>query len=309
MSGFLKKLQSGLTRSSKVLGDGLAALVGGKKLSPDQLQALEELLVSADLGLVAARQIVANLQKNKTPAALDETALRVAVADEIATLLKPAQQPLVLPKNTKPAVIVMVGVNGSGKTTTIGKLAQKFADEGKSVMLAACDTFRAAATEQLEIWASRAGADFFGGVSGADAAALAFQAHEKARTQNSDILLVDTAGRLQNNETLMAQLAKLIRVLGKADATAPHATLLVMDATTGQNGLRQAEIFRETAAINGLIMTKLDGTARGGVLLPVALKLALPIYFVGVGEQAQDLQLFDARDFAAALTGAEGVLE
>ena len=304
MSGFFSRLKSGLTRSSKALGDGISAAFGGGKLSAEQLGELEDVLITADLGVAAAGEICAALRENRELKNLDSEDLRRALADEIARLLEPVQQPLELPQ-TKPVVILMAGVNGAGKTTTIGKLASRFMADGKTVMLAACDTFRAAASEQLQVWGERANVPVVTGAAGADAAGLAFQALQRAQAENIDILMIDTAGRLQSNENLMAELEKITRVVAKLDDTAPHASLLVLDATTGQNAVQQAEAFLQTAKITGLIMTKLDGTARGGGLVPIARKLALPIHFIGVGEQVDDLQVFDAHAFAAALTGSE----
>lgn len=305
MSGLFGRLRAGLSRSSKALGDSLGGLLGGSRISAEQLDALEDLLIMADLGVEAAGDIVAALRQRKDLKDLDETELRAALATEIAALLAPAQHALDLPAGDTPRVIVMAGVNGAGKTTTIGKLARRFQAEGKSVMLAACDTFRAAAGEQLQIWGERAGVPVVGAAPGSDAAGLAFHALEQAIAQKVDILIVDTAGRLQSNAALMDELGKIIRVLGKLDAQAPHATLLVLDATTGQNALTQAQAFLNTASITGLIMTKLDGTARGGCLVPVATKLNLPVHFIGVGEQVEDLQEFSADNFSRALTGAE----
>ncbi len=304
MSGFFSRLKSGLTRSSKALGDGISAAFGGGKLSAEQLGELEDVLITADLGVAAAGEICAALRENRELKNLDSDDLRRALADEIARLLAPVQQPLELPQ-TKPVVILMAGVNGAGKTTTIGKLASRFMADDKTVMLAACDTFRAAASEQLQVWGERANVPVVTGAAGADAAGLAFQALQRAQAENIDILMIDTAGRLQSNENLMAELEKITRVVAKLDDTAPHASLLVLDATTGQNAVQQAEAFLQTAKITGLIMTKLDGTARGGGLVPIARKLALPIHFIGVGEQVDDLQVFDAHAFAAALTGSE----
>ena len=304
MSGFFSRLKSGLTRSNKALGDGISAAFGGGKLSAEQLCELEDVLITADLGVAAAGEICAALRENRELKNLDSEDLRRALADEIARLLEPVQQPLELPQ-TKPVVILMAGVNGAGKTTTIGKLASRFMADGKTVMLAACDTFRAAASEQLQVWGERANVPVVTGAAGADAAGLAFQALQRAQAENIDILMIDTAGRLQSNENLMAELEKITRVVAKLDDTAPHASLLVLDATTGQNAVQQAEAFLQTAKITGLIMTKLDGTARGGGLVPIARKLALPIHFIGVGEQVDDLQVFDAHAFAAALTGSE----
>ena len=306
MSGFFSRLRAGLTRSSRALGDGISAAFGGGKLSLERLGELEDVLISADLGVSVANEICQALRDNRELKNLDDTGLREALAVEIAKQLQPVQQNLRLPTTAKPAVILMAGVNGAGKTTTIGKLAKRYMAEGKTVMLAACDTFRAAASEQLQVWGERANVPVVAGAPGADASGLAFQALERAKAENIDILIVDTAGRLQSNETLMAELEKITRVIGKLDASAPHASLLILDATTGQNAIQQAEAFLRAAKITGLIMTKLDGTARGGCLVPIARKLALPVHFMCVGEQVEDLQEFDATNFARALTGLEG---
>ena len=303
MSGFFARLKSGLSKSSRALGDSLSFL-GGKKLSAEQLGELEDALIMADLGVQTSQHIVESLRARRDLASLDDAGLRAALAEEIAALLRDVEKPFHLPQ-AKPAVILMTGVNGAGKTTTIGKLAQKFIAEGKSVMLAAGDTFRAAAGEQLQIWGARAGVPVVAGEPGSDAASLAYQALERAKAEQIDVLMIDTAGRLQSNNNLMAELEKITRVIKKLDDTAPHESLLVLDATTGQNAIAQAEAFLQVAEISGLVMTKLDGTARGGGLVPIAQKLALPIYFIGVGEQAEDLQSFEADGFARALTGAE----
>ncbi len=298
------RLKSGLSRSSDALGSSLSGLMGGKKLSPETLGELEDALIMADLGVATAATITENLRARRDLAELDDAALRAALAKEISALLQPVEKPFALPA-TAPSVILLAGVNGAGKTTTIGKLAKKFQAEGKSVMLAACDTFRAAAAEQLQVWGARANVPVITGAPGADAAGLAFQALEQARAEKIDILMVDTAGRLQSNDNLMAELGKIIRVVKKLDEAAPHESLLVLDATTGQNAIAQAEAFLAAAETTGLIMTKLDGTARGGGLVAIAQKLALPIYFIGVGEQADDLQSFGADNFARALVGLE----
>ena len=298
------RLKSGLSRSSDALGSSLSGLMGGKKLSPETLGELEDALIMADLGVTTAAAITENLRARRDLAELDDAALRAALAQEIGALLQPVEKPFAVPANA-PSVILLAGVNGAGKTTTIGKLAKKFQAEGKSVMLAACDTFRAAAAEQLQVWGARTNVPVVSSAPGADAAGLAFQALEKARADKIDILMIDTAGRLQSNDNLMAELGKIIRVVKKLDETAPHESLLVLDATTGQNAIAQAEAFVDAAETSGLIMTKLDGTARGGGLVAIAQKLALPIYFIGVGEQADDLQSFDADNFARALVGLE----
>ena len=302
------RLKSGLSRSSDALGSSLSGLMGGKKLSPETLGELEDALIMADLGVATAATITENLRARRDLAELDDAALLAALAQEISALLQPVEKSFALPDGLpdgSPSVILLAGVNGAGKTTTIGKLAKKFQAEGKSVILAACDTFRAAAAEQLQVWGARANVPVISGAPGADAAGLAFQALEQARAEKIDILMVDTAGRLQSNDNLMAELGKIIRVVKKLDETAPHESLLVLDATTGQNAIAQAEAFLAAAKTTGLIMTKLDGTARGGGLVAIAQKLALPIYFIGVGEQADDLQSFGADNFARALVGLE----
>ncbi len=307
MSGFFARLKSGLAKSTQALGDNLSGILGGRKLSAEALGELEDALIMADLGVATASHIVDNLRARRDLAELDDSAVRRALADEIAAILQPVEKPFVLPdaSRPKPTVILMAGVNGAGKTTTIGKLAQRFKDEGKSVMLAAGDTFRAAAGEQLQVWGARAGVEVVSAAAGTEAASLAYQALERAQSEAIDVLMIDTAGRLQSNDNLMAELEKITRVLAKLDEAAPHESLLVLDATTGQNAIEQAQAFLKVAKISGLVMTKLDGTARGGGLVAIAQKLALPIYFIGVGEQVDDLHPFNAQDFAQALTGAE----
>ena len=298
------RLKSGLSRSSDALGSSLSGLMGGRKLSAETLGELEEALIMADLGVATATAITENLRQRRDLAQLDDSGLRQALAEEIAARLVIAEKPFALPVSGT-TVILLAGVNGAGKTTTIGKLAKKFQADGKSVMLAACDTFRAAASEQLQVWGQRANVPVIAGSTGADAAGLAFQALEQARADKIDILMIDTAGRLQSNDNLMAELEKITRVIRKLDAAAPHESLLVLDATTGQNAIAQAEAFLKAAETSGLIMTKLDGTARGGGLVAIAQKLSLPIYFIGVGEQVDDLQNFNAQSFARALVGLD----
>lgn len=303
--GLFDRLKKGLGRSSKAIGDGIGRLFTFGHLDEAQLMALEEILITADLGFDAASEIIEKIKKNKIETLENEIQLKEILADEITEMLEGAALPLHLPQDKKPAVILMAGVNGAGKTTTIGKLAQKFKQQGQSVMLAAGDTFRAAAIEQLQVWGARADVSVISGFQGADAAGLVYTALEQARAENADILIVDTAGRLQSNEALMAELEKIIRVIKKFDDSAPHAALLVLDATVGQNAISQAQAFLKAAGITGLIMTKLDGTARGGVLIALTRKLGLPIHYIGVGESAEDLQPFDARQFARALTGLD----
>jgi fused signal recognition particle receptor len=296
-------MRKALARTSSGFG---SLFLGKKVIDAEILEELETLLLVADVGIEVTESIIKELteqvQRNQLQ---DGAALHSALKTLLHAKLQPCEMPLNTESNNGPFVILVVGVNGVGKTTTIGKLAKKFQAEGKSVMLAACDTFRAAAAEQLQVWGARANVPVISGAPGADAAGLAFQALEQARAEKIDILMVDTAGRLQSNDNLMAELGKIIRVVRKLDETAPHESLLVLDATTGQNTIAQAEAFLAAAETTGLIMTKLDGTARGGGLVAIAQKLALPIYFIGVGEQADDLQSFGADNFARALVGLE----
>jgi fused signal recognition particle receptor len=299
------RLRQGLARSSSSLGQGLADIFTKKKLSADMLEDLEDVLVRADLGVAAATRISGLVGKGRYEKQIAPEEVRAILAEEIERILTPVAAPLEIDGGKKPFVILVVGVNGSGKTTTIGKLAAKFSAEGKSLILAAGDTFRAAAIEQLRIWGGRMNVPVISRETGADPAGLAFDAIKAAREQNADILLMDTAGRLQNRAELMAELEKIVRVMKKVDPEAPHAVLLVLDATVGQNALSQVEIFGKVAGVTGLVMTKLDGTARGGILVAIAEKFGLPIHFIGVGEQADDLEPFAARDFARAIAGFE----
>lgn len=297
------RLTSGLSKSSTKLGDGVASIFTKRKLDSETLEELEDLLITADLGVAAAERITDALAQDKFDKEITDDEVRAALADEVADTLRPLEKPLAVNAANSPHVIVMIGVNGAGKTTTIGKLARKFQDDGKSVMLAAGDTFRAAAIEQLTAWGERTGAPVIAREIGADAAGLSFDAVNEARAANADVLLIDTAGRLQNKSALMDELAKIVRVLKKLDEAAPHDVVLVLDATVGQNAISQAQAFSEIAGVTGLIMTKLDGTARGGVLVALADKFKLPIHFVGVGEGVEDLQAFKADAFARALAG------
>jgi fused signal recognition particle receptor len=303
--GFFDRLRQGLARSSGKLTDGVAAIFTKKKLDAETLEELEELLIGADLGVAAASRVTEALAKDRFDKEISPAEVRAALAQEVAATLSPFRAPLVVDAARKPHVILMTGVNGSGKTTTIGKLAAKFQRDGLKVMLAAGDTFRAAAIEQLGVWGERAGAPVVAKAAGADAAGLAFEALQRAQAEACDVLLIDTAGRLQNRRELMDELAKIVRVLKKLDETAPHSTILVLDATVGQNALSQAQTFTEIAGVNGLIMTKLDGTARGGVLVALSEKFGLPIHYIGVGEGVDDLQVFDAQNFARALAGLD----
>ena len=297
------RLQQGLARSSSAIGQGVADIFTKRKLSGDMLEDLEDVLVRADLGVAAASRIAALVGKGRYDKQIAPEDVRGILAEEVERVLAPVAKPLVIDASKKPFVILVVGVNGSGKTTTIGKLTAKFHGEGKRLMLAAGDTFRAAAIEQLRIWGERTNAPVIAREPGADAAGLAFDAIKAAQEQNVDILLMDTAGRLQNRTELMAELEKIIRVMKKVDPEAPHAVLLVLDATVGQNALSQVEIFGRVAGVTGLVMTKLDGTTRGGILVAIAEKFGLPVHFIGVGEQADDLEPFEARDFARAIAG------
>lgn len=298
---WLSRLKGGLRRSA----DALSGLFGRKKLDQATLDELEENLIMADLGTGAAQKIVAALAEKKRDAEVAPDELRRELSAAVAKVLAPSEKAFALRPEHRPQVVLVVGVNGAGKTTTVGKIAARLARDGRKVMVAAADTFRAAAVEQLRVWAERAGAEVLGGVEGADPAGVAYDALQKAKERGADILLIDTAGRLHNKASLMDELGKIVRVLQKLDAGAPHDVLLVLDATTGQNALRQAEVFRGVAAVSGLIMTKLDGTAKGGVLVALAEAQKLPVHFIGVGEGIDDLQVFDADAFARALCGTD----
>ena len=303
--GLFGRLSSGMAKTSGKLTAGLGdVFVQKRELTEEALEVLEDALIGADLGLPATERIMAEMRRTqyRTDVTLDQ--VRTVVADEVAATLKDLQRPLVIDPANKPHVILVAGVNGAGKTTTIGKLAAKLRAEGRSVLLAAGDTFRAAAIEQLQVWGERTGAPVVTRPQGADAAGLAYDAVEQARRDGVDVVLIDTAGRLQNRAELMDELAKVVRVIRKVDPTAPHDSLLVLDATVGQNALAQAEAFLETAGTTGLVMTKLDGTARGGVLVALGERFGLPIHYVGVGEAVEDLQVFDADAFASALSSA-----
>jgi fused signal recognition particle receptor len=298
---FFEKLKEGLAKSAGTLG--LEALVK-KKLDDASLEELEEALIRADLGAAAARDIAQAVAKGRYDENIATYDLRRILAEEIGKILRPVARPLLIDCGKKPFVILVAGVNGTGKTTTIGKIAAKLVREGQKVVLAAGDTFRAAAIEQLQIWGKRSGAEVVARAPGADAAGLAFDALTRARESGADVLLIDTAGRLQNKAGLMAELGKIARVIKKLDPEAPHATLLVLDATTGQNAIAQVEAFTASVPLTGLVMTKLDGTAKGGILVALAAKFGVPVNFIGIGEREEDLQPFEADAFAKALTGA-----
>jgi fused signal recognition particle receptor len=303
--GWFARLRAGLSKSSQRLVGGISALFTKRKLDNDTIQELEELLITADLGVSTAAKLTANLAREKFDKEVTGDEVREAFAEDIAGILEPVARPLEPDATKKPYVVLMVGVNGSGKTTTIGKLAQRFRREGRSVMLAAGDTFRAAAIEQLRAWGERVGAPVVEKPHGSDAAALAFDALSRAKAEGTDVLLVDTAGRLQNKTELMDELAKVVRVLKKQDPEAPHATVLVLDGTVGQNAHSQVKTFKDMVDVTGLVVTKLDGSARGGVVVALAESFALPVHAVGVGEGADDLRAFEARQFARSLMGLE----
>ena len=303
--GWFAKLRAGLSRSSEKLGDGLAGVFTRSTLDDAMLLEIEEALIGADLGPAMAARITAKLSAEKYDKAVTEAEVRGVVADEIERVLAPVARPLEVTAFPRPHTILVVGVNGSGKTTTIAKLAHLFQEQDYRVMLAAGDTFRAAAIEQLQIWGARIDAPVIASKVGADAAGLAYEALDKARTSGRDVLIIDTAGRLQNKSGLMDELAKIKRVMKKLMLSAPHDVVLVLDATTGQNALNQIEVFQEVAGVTGLVMTKLDGTARGGVLVAAAERFKLPIHAVGVGETIDDLRPFNARAFANALAGVK----
>jgi fused signal recognition particle receptor len=304
MAGFFSRLKDGLSRSTQKISTGLSATFTKRKLDDAALEELEELLIGADLGPAVAARVIANFRRTRFGTDVTEPEIRAALAEEIAAILAPVAQPLVLNPAKRPHVVLVVGVNGTGKTTTIGKMALQYKQEGKRPVLVAGDTFRAAAVEQLQIWGQRTGAPVIAGPPNGDAAGLAFDALTKATTDNADVLLIDTAGRLHNKAALMDELAKIIRVLRKQDETAPHSVLLVLDATTGQNAVQQVKIFKELVDITGLVVTKLDGSARGGIVVALAEAFALPVHAVGVGEQAEDLRPFEALDFAKGLVGS-----
>lgn len=304
--GWLARLRAGLSRTSSRLSDGISGIFSGRKLDDAALEDLEDLLITSDLGVETAAKLSAELARTRFDKEVSADEIRTALAAQVTTILEPVAKPLVANPAHRPHIILVTGVNGSGKTTTIGKLAKRLKEDGNSVMLAAGDTFRAAAIEQLKIWGERAGCPVVSTSQGADAASLAFEAIDRARAENMDVLIIDTAGRLQNREDLMQQLQKVVRVIAKQDETAPHDTLLVLDATTGQNAHSQVETFQSMCNVTGLIVTKLDGSARGGVLVALAEKFALPVHAIGVGEGEDDLRPFEAEAFAKSLVGLDG---
>ena len=303
MAGFFSRLKEGLQRSTQKLTDGLTTVLVHRRLDDAALEQMEDVLVSADLGPAVAQKIIRGFRAARFGDQVTGAEVRAALAREIAAILEPVAKPLVLDPQRRPHVVLVVGVNGTGKTTTIGKLALQYARDGVRPMLVAGDTFRAAAVEQLQIWGERTGAPVIAGAANSDAAGLAFNALTQARAEGAGVLLIDTAGRLHNKSALMEELQKIIRVLRKQDASAPHSVLLVLDATTGQNAVQQVRVFRELVAVTGLIVTKLDGSAKGGIVVALAEEFGLPIHAVGVGEQAGDLRPFEAADFAQGLVG------
>ncbi len=298
---WFQRLKTGLTKTSSRLSDGITGLFTKKKLDAATLDELEDLLIQADLGVDTAMRITESLSKGRYEKGIAPEDVKAVLAAEVERVLVPVAKPLIMHPERRPQVVLVVGVNGSGKTTTIGKLASRLRGEGRSVMIAAGDTFRAAAIDQLKVWGERTGVPVVSRPVGSDASGLAFDALKEAQGAGTDVLLIDTAGRLQNKQALMDELEKVIRVLRKLDPSAPHDVLLVLDATTGQNALSQVEVFKEKAGVTGLVMTKLDGTARGGILVAIAAKHGLPVHAIGVGEGVDDLQAFDAGEFARAI--------
>jgi fused signal recognition particle receptor len=304
--GWFERIATGLSRTSSRIRDGISGIVTGRKLDDAAIEELEELLISSDLGVATAARLTAKLARTRFGSEVTADEIRNALADDIAEILAPIARPLQIDPAKKPYVVLVVGVNGVGKTTTIGKLARHYLDQGLSVMLAAGDTFRAAGVSQLKLWGDRIGVPVIARDTGADAAGLVFDALVAARDAATDLLIVDTAGRLHNRADLMAGLEKIIRVMKKVDAEAPHSCVLVLDATTGQNAHAQVEVFRDMTDVNGLIVTKLDGTAKGGVLVALADRFGLPVHAIGVGEGEDDLRPFEARAFARGLMGLTG---
>lgn len=303
---FFERMKSGLSRSSNSISEGVTGIFTKAKLDAATLQELEDLLISTDLGLETASAITAKLASDRFDKDIDATEIKSFVAREVTEILEPLAHEFIIDPSHRPHVVLVIGVNGAGKTTTIGKMAHLAKRSGHKVMLAAGDTFRAAAIEQLKVWGTRVDAPVIASDVGSDAASLAFEAISAAQESGTDVLFIDTAGRLQNKTNLMAELEKISRVLKKRDETAPHSVLLVLDATTGQNAINQVKVFSEISGVTGLVMTKLDGTARGGILVAVAAKFELPIHAIGVGEGLEDFQPFKAEEFAKALVGLNG---
>ncbi|MCQ8241630.1 signal recognition particle-docking protein FtsY [Rhizosaccharibacter radicis] len=301
--GFFSRLKEGLSRSTQKLGGNLSAVFTRRRLDDAALDELEEVLIAADLGPAVAGRVIESFRSSRFGAEVTDAEVRDALSAEIARVLEPVAVPFTPDPARRPHVVLVVGVNGTGKTTTIGKMALQFGRQGLRTILVAGDTFRAAAVEQLQIWGERVGAPVIAGPPNADAAGLAFEALKKGRAEGADLLLIDTAGRLHNKGALMEELAKIIRVMRKFDETAPHSVLLVLDATTGQNAIEQVRVFKELVAVTGLVVTKLDGSARGGIVVALADQFKLPVHAVGVGEQAEDLRPFSAADYARGLVG------
>lgn len=299
------RLKSGLKKSSHKLTDGITSIFTKSKLDDAALEDLEDLLIRSDLGVAMAMRITEQLAESRYDKDITADEVRAVLVDEVASILKPVARSLIVDETKRPFILLMVGVNGAGKTTTIGKMAAKFRDEGRSVMMVAGDTFRAAAIEQLMVWGERTGAEVISRPVGSDASGLVFEALETARQRDVDVLMIDTAGRLQNKTELMAELEKIVRVIRKFDESGPHEVILTLDATTGQNALNQVDIFSKTAGVSGLVMTKLDGSARGGILVAIADKFQMPVYAIGVGEGVEDMQPFNPDDFAAAIGGGD----
>jgi fused signal recognition particle receptor len=304
LGAFFARLKQGLARSTQKLTEGIASIIYKRRLDDAALEELEELLISADLGPAVAARIIGEFRRTRFGKEVTPEEIRAALAEELSAILAPVAQEMPIDPALKPQVVLVVGVNGTGKTTTIGKLAQSYRQQGLRPVLVAGDTFRAAAVEQLQIWAERAGVPVIAGGANADSAGLAFEALTRAKADGADVLLIDTAGRLHNKAALMDELRKIIRVLRKQDETAPHSVLLVLDATTGQNAIQQVRVFKEMVDVTGLVVTKLDGSARGGIVVALAETFGLAVHAVGVGEKASDLRPFDAGDFARGLVGA-----
>jgi fused signal recognition particle receptor len=305
-TGWFARLKAGLSRSTAKLTDSVVSLLHKRRLDDEALEELEETLITADLGVAASRRIVEGFRRTRFGKEVSDEEVKAALADEIAAILEPVAQPLEIEPARAPHLVLVVGVNGTGKTTTIAKLGRHYAEQGLKIGFVAGDTFRAAAVEQLQVWAGRTEARFFApSKPGADAAGLAFDAFTAARAEGLDVLLVDTAGRLHNKSALMEELRKIIRVIKRVDETAPHSVLLVLDATTGQNAVQQVKVFKEMVDVTGLAVTKLDGSAKGGVVVALAQEFGLPVHVVGVGEKAEDLRPFAARDFARGLMGLD----